>query len=106
MACILSQDEIDIMLGKTDDTPSHTERKCFIATRCVKCGSNDLSTRFYKKGDYVNGTRPFDSEGLFKSSSTTQLIDEALERVCRNCKYVWLERPLDYKGEEWRLKIW
>lgn len=100
MASIISQSEIDDMLSDLDDTPSHTERKCFIATRCVKCGSKDLSTRFYNKGDYVNGTRPFDSEGLFKSSSTTQLIDEALERVCRNCKYVWLERPLDYKGEE------
>lgn len=67
-----------------------------ISTRCIKCGSENLYTKFYKKGDYVSGERPFDGECLFKSDASNVLIDETLVRLCINCRYKWLERPLDY----------
>lgn len=92
MASIISQTEIDEMLD-------FSEPKKPITKRCVKCGSDDLSYRFYKKDHYIQGELPFDSEGLFYSESTRKLKEEALERICRNCRYSWLERPLDYKGK-------
>jgi hypothetical protein len=51
--------------------------------RCPKCGHDDISTTYLRKGQGFGYTEPGYGE------------EERLRRGCRRCSYSWCEAPID-----------
>lgn len=58
--------------------------------KCPKCGHDELNT-FYRN------TRDNQWNGTWSASP---LAPEWMQRVCKRCRYVWNELPLDTKPAE------
>ena len=61
---------------------------------CPKCGNKGADVR-YSCGEIVLGL-----DGHYFSTATAGLpMPERLIRICRDCGYEWLEKPLDAEGD-------
>ncbi len=58
---------------------------------CIKCGSKEVNSNYHSE----NCQRNFTSD-----TACHYVEEEHMLRVCTNCRFEWLESPLDAKGDE------
>ena len=70
-------------------------------SKCTKCGSEDILTRFVKYGELIDSSSTKRIENEFISSSEYDFFfqlkakKDHLDKCCRCCQYNWCENTLD-----------
>lgn len=75
-----------------------------IVSKCKKCDSNDLVTKYVKDGELITSSSEVGIDDEFLKSSEYDFYfkitakKEHLHKYCRNCQYSWNENTKNNQG--------